>query len=390
MLHDEAKAAVLAAIRAGHSIRSIHQQELALPDRRTITLWLNTDLVFAAAFAQAEKDRGPLSFRKLQMYRERKLRGSRGLAAEILDKILTSVESGNTLYLTLKPKGMPDRKTVRDYAKTDPEFARRLIVAREAFGSGEQRKQQFKTRRDSANRYLAKFPEIIRRMTEGEFVTALLAEMNFGQRSFAGFLKRHPEQYQQLIETRRSSCRGRFAPEHYAQSLAQLVVDISTPVDEFKPERLPGYHAMYARCAHHPEFAEAFAAARRERIAKRCEVASISPKRKWVKHHDAARPVYGTAMLRGQLLQDELYRAANAAVGEFLPDRDDVIADLIEAALSGSVPIDDMASYEAEFASDHNRRMGFKKALSLDAKVSDDGDETFIERLTSDDYSFAE
>jgi hypothetical protein len=303
-------------------------------------------------------------------------------------QILASVEGGMSLHATLKPKGMPDRKTVRDYGKTDLEFARRLAEARASF---DPHKQKATTRRrNAAKKYLAAFPEIIRRMEEGDFVTALLAEMGFGQRSFAGFLKGHPEQYQQLIETRRTRPIGwrRFAPEHYAQSLARLVVDVSTPVDAFMPEGLPSYQAMVARCVHHPEFAEAFASARRERIAKRCELASIAPKPR--KRQDAARPVYGTAMLRGQLLQDELYRAADAAVSRHLPDRDDVMADLIEAALNGAIQVGDMALQAAEFVTAHNRRIGFAKALSLDAKVSDDGDATFIESLTSDDYSYAD
>jgi hypothetical protein len=321
----------------------------------------------------------------------REARGSRGLSAEVRAKILASVEGGESLYATLKPKWMPDRKTVLKYAETDPEFARRLSEARPAIDAYQ---RQARTRRsNAAKKYLAAFPEMIRRMEEGDGVTALLAEKGFGQRSFAGFLKGHPEQYQRLIEVRRNQLgrRGwRYAPEHYAQSLAQLVVNVSTPVGEFKPEGLPNYQAMYARCAHHPEFAEAFAAARRERIAKRCELASIPSKQRRTKRHDPARPVYETAVLRGQLLQDELYRAANAAVGQWLQDRDDIIADLIEAALNGSIPIEGMKLHAGEFVTAHNRRIGFARSLSLDAKVSDDSDSTFIESLTSDDYNYAD
>jgi hypothetical protein len=389
MLNDEAKAAVLAAIRAGHSIRSIDQEELGLPDKRTIKLWLNTDLVFAAAFSAAEKERGtPKGLKALYQSRT----GAK-MTPAVCSRILNLVSEGKTLRQALLVDGMPCPRVVRDFRRINTEFERRLTEARSLVPSGSSGDLQSKSRiSNAAKRYLAAFPEIIRRMEEGDGITALLAEKRFGQRSFAGFLKTHPEQCQQLIEVRRNQPRRawRFAPAHYAQSLARLVIDVSTPVDEFKPENLPSYHAMRARCAHHPEFAEAFAVARRERIAKRCELASIPSKRKRAKRHNPAKPVYETAVLRGQLLQDELYRAANAAVGEWLQDRDDIITDLIEAALNGSIPIEEMKLHAGEFVTAHNRRIGFARALSLDAKVSDDSDSTFIESLTSDDYSFAD
>jgi hypothetical protein len=48
----------LAAIRAGHSIRSIERGEAALVASGKIRRWRNKDLVFAAAFIQAEKGSG--------------------------------------------------------------------------------------------------------------------------------------------------------------------------------------------------------------------------------------------------------------------------------------------------------------------------------------------
>jgi hypothetical protein len=381
MLHDEVKAAVLTAIRAGHSIRSIHQQELELPDRGTIKLWLNTDLVFAAAFAQAERDRGPsASFRK----RQKRPRKSKGLTPQVRAQILTAVEAGDSLSRALAPKkGLPARSTVLNYALTDLEFARRLNAARARVGI---RALQAKCQiANKEKQYLAKFPEFIRRIEDGQLVRKIFSEMRLGGRSFGAFLRRNPAKYQQLIELRVQRARRRFAPEHYEQALARFVLDVSTSVNNFKPERLPSYHAMHQRCAHHPEFAEAFAIARRERIAKRCQIVSI-------KRKSGARPVFQTAVLRGQLLQDELYRAAEAAVGRGLPEhtRDDVKADLIEAVLLDSFPIEEMAEHAAAFVTAHHRRMETYRSKSLDETLSDDNDMTFLDRLTTDDYSFAE
>jgi len=105
-------------------------------------------------------------------------------------------------------------------------------------------------------------------------------------------------------------------------------------------------------------------------------------------HHGRSRFIK-TAVLRGQLLHDALYTAAEKAVGKGLPEhiRDDLKSDLIEAVLLKEFPLQDMPLYVAEFMTAHNRGVGSCGARSLDEKIFEDGDTTFVDRLTTDDAS---
>jgi hypothetical protein len=317
------------------------------------------------------------------------------MTPDVLQRIIDLVNEGKTLRQALSIKGMPCPATVRKYRKNNPRFERQLAGARSRVNT---RELQSKSRiANSEKRYLARFPEFILRIEDGQGARAIFSEMRFGERSFGAFLKRNPAQRRQLVELRakRQGKSRRFAPEHYDQALALFAAAISTPAYGFKADSLPGYNAMVARCANHQEFAEAFAIARRERISKRCETAEIARKQKAVKRGRARtklRPTYQTAVLRGQLLQDELYRAADAAVGRGLPEhtRDDVKADLIEAVLLKSFPIEEMAEHAAAFVTAHDRRMETYRSASLDQTLSGDSDMTFLDRLTTDAYGYAD
>lgn len=123
------------------------------------------------------------------------------------------------------------------------------------------------------------------------------------------------------------------------------------------------------------------------------KAARYSPKRKIKKTKKKSYYMRQNRALRGQLDPDQLYRAAEAAVSRhhLLPHvRQDVMSDLAEAILRGDFGLEDVGEYVADFISDHNRRSETFKSSSLDATMSDDSDMTFLDRLSTDDYFFAE
>jgi hypothetical protein len=389
MLHDQAKAAVLQAIRSGHSVRSIDREELGLPDKGTISLWLNTDLVFAAAFAQAEEDRGRLSKqRKRHRRRERfSERAHLVMTAQLRCQILASINAGKTLHQTLEAEGMPDRHIVGEYAKTDLDFAGQLSEARR--------------RVESSNGWIRYTKEQYRKACDAFASAITVRAVEFKVEGLPNYdllvrRSKRDDAFAVLFKSARSSrirgmCEGGMGPvdplrsargaslafgEDARQRFLALIASGMSQSAALKLEGMPDAGTVLRYRKINLEFASGFNEARENRPAAR----------------KSRRPVYQTAVLRGQLLQEELYRAADAAVGHGLPEhiRDDVKSDLIEAVLLNSFPIEEMAERAAAFVTAHNRRMETYSSKSLDQPLSEDTEMTFLDRLTTDAHDYAD
>jgi hypothetical protein len=450
-LHDEAKAAVLAAIRAGHSIRSIDQEELGLPDKSTINLWLNIDLAFASAFAQAEKDRGPSSSREQQRYNN----GPRifgVMTPRVCEEILALVDGGNTLHEALQAEGLPDQKTVREYTATDPEFARRLDEARKRVGAGTLHAES--RRAGTVKRYLEAFPDLIASVEAGGGAKAFMNSKRFSVDNFGRFLKTRPDlrkRYVEALEVRDGPGRGgwiRYTDEQYRQACDAFSLATKIRARDFKAEGLPNYQRMLIRSYRDPAVAELLRAARRTRISgmfkggvalqrasfvfteelrervltllasgfKLPEIlkwkgmpglGTVKRYRNLIPEYDrrfrearkVGRPKVLTAApqvankattLKERLLQDQLYSAANNAVPQWLDDRDDIITDIVEAVIFGDLGFDEIEDRADEYESAHLARFSSRKFESLDERLFEDGEMTRGDRLTTDDYSFAD
>lgn len=76
-------------------------------------------------------------------------------------------------------------------------------------------------------------------------------------------------------------------------------------------------------------------------------------------------------LLRAALWQNDLHRAASAAVPDTLPPdiRDDVISEMVVAVLEGSLSAIDVPRAARRFISDHFRSREWRSILSLDAVV---------------------
>jgi hypothetical protein len=378
MLHDNAKAAVLAAIRAGHSIRSIDQDlTLGLPDGRTIKLWLAVDARFAENYAKVKQDRGAAG----ALLKSRAKRIEAVMTPEMRARILDGVNGGKSLTQVLSQKGFACEQSVQKYIERDPEFARLLDEARKRVGHQSRRVPR------AESKYQSFFPEVLLRMEAGETVLKICADLHISETYFSAFVKRNNLGTQ--LELARSKRVGRgvqFTSDQYHQALTSFSEDFSTSAYKFKPAGLPSYNAMVRRCRLFPEFAIEFSAVRSARIIKMCERGTLKAVRPKI-----AKPVFQTAVLRGQLLKDELYSAANKAV-KLAPgdDRDDIIADICEAVLCGELALEEIEGHAGEYVSAHFGRLNSHKFESLDQKLFEDGDMTRGDRLTTDDYSFAE
>jgi hypothetical protein len=182
---------------------------------------------------------------------------------------------------------------------------------------------------------------------------------------------------------------GRYGyTQEVRDHLLDLIASGTSIVDALKIEGMPAYNTVVKWRNRDAEFkrrlGEAKAASRALTADQRKEAGAARSKRA-----GAARPVYQSTVLRGQLLHDALYAAADSAVNRGLPDhvRDDIKSDLIEAVLLGEFPLEEMPLYVREYTAAHNRRQGTFTAWSLDQTLNDDSDMTFVDRLTTDDAS---
>lgn len=178
-----------------------------------------------------------------------------------------------------------------------------------------------------------------------------------------------PGQYDAYLEAiRASNCRTKSEFKHQAR------VDI------------PTWWTAQNEAGRNPEYAERLQSAL---VAKGWEKGKRSAPtqaraRRTIK---PAKPLLPAGQLRGQLFFDELYSASYAAVskrGLFENDRDDVISDMIEAVLRGSMHEDEIGGRAKEFVTAHNRRSETYKFRSLDQTVSEDSDTAFIDLVTAD------
>ena len=99
------------------------------------------------------------------------------------------------------------------------------------------------------------------------------------------------------------------------------------------------------------------------------------------------KPVYGKEVLRRGLLQNDLFHEANAAVRRGLDPilRDDMISEIVEAVLSGTITFDEIKSRGAEIGTAFMRRNSYFRFDSLDRLSGrGDSDRTLGDTLTTD------
>ena len=351
-------------------------QAAKLVSAPTITKWKREDPAFAAAFKQAQQDRGPPIARRHYVDL---------VTADQRATILAEVQGGKTLTDVLKLEGMPHPKTFAKHCKSHPEYLREMKAAQSKINRGT------KNANRSQERYRESFEPLIAVMREGSRVADAFKRFGLTYRTFRSFLRCRPDldARWRVAMFRKDAGHGfrKYSADEYFES-CRLFALADCRTEEYEPTGLPNYNAMQHRCHHDHDFASVFAVARRSRIERRCAAKPAKVRRP----AKASKPVYQTAVLRGRLLQEELYLAADRAVPKFLPDdeRDDFKSDLIEGVLLGDFTLEEMSSRFKEFRALRDLRLGTYKTDSLDAKVTEEGDLAFIDRLTTEDYSYAD
>jgi hypothetical protein len=369
---------IIRLIESGESVNSIGRR----PDMPATTqihqLIKGRDCQYARRYAAAVSRRG-LSPAELAGKHNRRVAR---FDDQMRSRIIELLEAGSSLKAVLAVSKMPTKRTLRKYCRTDPHFAARL---EQAF------KKRMTLRTFNAE---GKYVAVLERIERGASASSVFVEMRVGQGSFGKFLKRYPSLHQRYvlaIAGRSSPNSGaRYSDEQYRRACEGLSAAITVTNEEFRIPGLPRYGAMLRKSYRDPIFAAQFAEARLAKITKQCE-AGISP-RGSVGRKKGSRRVYQTAVLRGRLLQDELYRTADLAVPRGLQDhiRDDVKSDIVEAVLDGSLRLEDISREVGKYIAAHFARFSSYKFRSLDQTLFDDDDMTFIDRLTTDDFSYAD
>jgi hypothetical protein len=364
---------IIRLIESGESVNSIGRR----PDMPATTqihqLIKGSDPQYARRYAAAVSRRGLSPAELAGKHNRRVARFDENTRRRILELL----EAGSSLKSVLAVGKMPTKRTLRKYCRTDPKFTAQL-------------KQAFykKSRSFGAEE---KYITALERIESGAGVFSVFAEMRVGHSSFVKFLNRHPSLHQRyvLAIAGRPNFGVRYSDEQYRRALEGLSAAITVTNEEFKIPGLPRYGAMLRKSYLDPVFASQFAEARRDRITKQCE-AGISLRGSYRKK--GSKRVYQTAVLRGRLLQDELYRTADLAVSRGLQDhiRDDVKSDIVEAVLDGSLRLEDISREVGKYIAAHFAKFSSYKFRSLDQTLFDDDDIAFIDRLTTDDFSYAD
>lgn len=114
-------------------------------------------------------------------------------------------------------------------------------------------------------------------------------------------------------------------------------------------------------------------------------VANLKRKRAGRPDPAPPKPVYRSGQLRSALLRDPFFAAAYAAMPRTLdPDiKNDVVADIVLAVLSGAIHVSEIATQAQNYIRDHNRRFARADVSSLDVRVGRNEREALSEILTS-------
>lgn len=171
--------------------------------------------------------------------------------------------------------------------------------------------------------------------------------------------------------------------EEQRNAILSVIASGVSITDALKVEGTPAYNTLVKWRKADPEFRQRLAAAKAAGRKVREPAARTQ------------RRVYEQGQLTGQLLQNELWAAAAEAIKRFrITDenmRFGVISDMIEAALSGELEIDDMEDEASFFIAEHKRQMR-ASYFSLDKEIGNEGEGgmTYLDRLTSDHHDYAD
>jgi hypothetical protein len=157
-----------------------------------------------------------------------------------------------------------------------------------------------------------------------------------------------------------------------------------------KPGVWPSLNAIYKRARGDKEFKARLNGKTRERFRLKRELRALTVTRRRATRRRVIidRP---TGQLGFLLLQQDAYRIADKFVPRHYAreDRDDIKSDIVAAVLARELEIDEIGHNTSWFISEHFRGGVFSsgKFSSLDASVYDDSSLTYVDRLSSDDYS---
>ncbi|TFV71686.1 hypothetical protein E4K64_25500 [Bradyrhizobium frederickii] len=178
----------------------------------------------------------------------------------------------------------------------------------------------------------------------------------------------------------------RYSNEVYEAAISKIGAHgWSAYLEECKPGVWPSLNAIYKRARGDKEFKARLNGKTRERFRLKRELRALTARRQKVA---LARP---DGQLGFLLLQQDAYRMADKFVPRHYAreDRDDIKSDIVAAVLARELEIDEIGDNASWFISEHFRGGVFSsgKFSSLDAPVYDDSSLTYVDRLSSDDYS---
>lgn len=211
----------------------------------------------------------------------------------------------------------------------------------------------------------AKFDAILAAVKSGDGIRAAIADHGCSDSAFYKHVKRTPGARERLVAAssvrERHGRRASLAPQRrYTDAEIDAALDRFATAKAGRTPDLTGaasVYAIYGRAYRNPEFRERLVAVMGER-AKRREAAKPPVSPKGVSHH-----------LLDALLLDDLYAAARKVTAGFDPnDRDDVISELVLAALEGEYTAKD---FKTKRVAAMKRAIGDRNQFrSLDAPIS--------------------
>lgn len=288
-----------------------------------------------------------------------------------------------------KRQGQPTYNECWRKARTDPDFKARLLAAIDARNerpgmkptrySAKKYEQAIKYIRENQDRKLSDVDLNLKRIN----LPSLAAV--YAKRRLNGNIA---EAYAEI-----SSARGvrRYSDEQHSRALEILKSD---PVNARKILRqnagkLPSMNAICGRGKTYAVTAEVFEEARLVRREAYQEIwAAARLARKAKRREPRVRRVYETDVLKTGLLLNEAYRAANALFHRGIPDRDDMISEVVLAVESGDISLDQIGERGKAIGWRFLNKQSDRRFDSLDEPVFEDGDLAFVDTFTSDQWSF--
>ncbi|MGO3931791.1 hypothetical protein [Rhodopseudomonas pseudopalustris] len=292
---------------------------------------------------------------------------------------LQAVATYEGALTSLRVPGQPHIDDLRRRADRDPGFAARLKAAferRQALGL---RKARFSPADYSAAIEKLK-ADRSRNMTE---IDADLRRENLPALGTI-YVRRYRDadlakQYAESITATRGIFH--FSEEAYDEALAILRSDPAKArlIIKRAKGRLPSFNAIVSRAKTDPAVAAIFGDARLKRRAAKAHARTDK----------ANKPVYQDGVLRSGLLLDDLYREASTLFHRGLPDRDDMISEVVLAVLQGELKREEISTKGVKLGWARVSRFN-KGTDSLDRPIARDGGSstTVLDMVKADHWSF--